>query len=134
MEQVSVGPIHVRTVVPVELGSVAQQPAPPLATGQLVPPQLTLAASQVVPLTHFLPRGQPPVLRLVQVVAQLVALAQSRFPGHGAAVVAAMQVPLPLHRPAGVSIPALHDGLPHAVPRTWRRQAPSPSHVPSRPH
>ncbi len=134
VEQVSVGPKHVRTVAPVEFGSVAQQPPPPLETGQLSPRQATLAAVQVVPLTHFLPAGHPPVLRSVQVVAQLVGLEQSRFPGHGAAAVAGMQVPLPLHWPAGVSIPALHDGFPHGVPRIWRRQAPSPSHVPSRPH
>jgi hypothetical protein len=89
------------------------------------------------PLSHLNPAAQPVVLRSVHVVPHAVAETQDVFPGQGAEVVAAMQVPLPLHCPAGTKVGGAvpeHDGLPHAVPETWSRQAPTPSHVPSRPH
>ncbi len=55
----------------------------------------------------------PPV---VHVVAQAVALAQAKFPGHGVGVRVA-HVPAPLHACAGVSIePVQEAALPQAVP------------------
>ena len=102
-------------------------PAP--ATGQLTPtPHCTLAEMQA-PLSHLNPAAQPVVLRSVHVVPHAVAETQDVFPGQGAEVVAAMQVPLPLHCPAGTKVGGAvpeHDGLPHAVPETWSRQAPTP--------
>jgi hypothetical protein len=49
-------------------------------------------------------------------------------------VVAVWQVPVPLHDRADVSVDPVQLAVAHVVPAAYRRQAPAPSHVPSRPH
>jgi len=73
------------------------------------------------------------VLRSVQVVAQAVADAHLKLPGQGELVVAGIQVPLPLHLPAGVRVEPLQVAPPHDVVWTCNRQPPAPSQVPSWP-
>jgi hypothetical protein len=106
----------------------------PVPSWQAVLPQVMVSMAQLFPPTHLYPAGQPVVLRSVQVVAQVVAEAHSMLFEQGPGLPAA-QVPLPLHWPRGVNVPSPeHEALPQAVPVTWKRQAPTPSHVPSRPH
>jgi hypothetical protein len=62
----------------------------------------------------------------VHVVAQLVAFAQAKPPGHGVDAPPA-QVPAPLHVPPEVSSPLLHDVAPHRVPLPAYLHAPNVS-------
>ncbi|MGB8297794.1 MAG: hypothetical protein WCG85_20425 [Polyangia bacterium] len=88
---------------------------------------------QLFPPTHLYPDGQPVVLWSVHVVAQVVAEAHNILFGQGPGL-PETQVPLPLHWLAGVNVPCpVHDEVLHGVPSTWKRQAPTPSQVPSRP-
>jgi hypothetical protein len=74
------------------------------------------------------------VLRSVQVVAQPVGEAQMRCPAQADGAPPGTHVPLPLHDPAGVSMPFWQEApLPQLVPAAWKRHKPVPSHVPSRP-
>lgn len=118
--------------------SVAQHwPATPLEeTGQFITdPHRTVARVHVVP-THSCPGAHPSSLRLIQLVLQVVSDAQPKLFGQmpGAE---AMQDPLPLHLPDGVKVTpsaiGMQDEIPHDVPDDRKRQAPTPSHVPSRP-
>lgn len=90
------------------------------------------------PLTHLNPGKHPVVLRSTQAVLHVVVDAHPRLFGQGPEVVAARQLPLPLHLPVGtkfvVPLLTVHDELPHIVPETANRHPPIPSQVPSRPH
>lgn len=119
--------------VPVLLGSVAQQEPPLFATAQTPEPHGTVAWMQEA-FRHSFPRVHPPVLRSEQVVPQAVPDdAQVKLPGHMFELLAGMQVPAPLHLPAGVIVAPLQLALPHEMPLACRRQEPVPSQVPSWP-
>jgi hypothetical protein len=45
-----------------------------------------------------------------------------------------LHVPAPLQKPTGVSIEVMHVAVPHDVAVDAFRQAPAPSHVPTKPH
>jgi hypothetical protein len=52
-----------------------------------------------------------------------VALAQTKPPGHGVGT-PALHVPAPLHEPAGVSTPFVHEATPQLVPAEGNTHAP----------
>lgn len=45
----------------------------------------------------------------------------------------AVQTPVPLHKDAGIVVFPVQEAATQTVPTTWLRQAPAPSHLPSRP-
>jgi len=68
---------------------------------------------------------------LAQLVLQVVV--PQTYGLHDLSIPAA-QVPEVSQRPATVWAPAVHESMPQTVPEAYLRQAPAPSHCPSRPH
>jgi hypothetical protein len=95
-----------------------------------------LAEVQVVPLvfcTQMLPTQLNPVTQSVFAVQRVKQFVVPQTYGLHERSIPGAQVPAASHRPATRSAPMLHESIPHTVPTAYLRQAPIPSHCPSKP-
>jgi len=83
-----------------------------------------------LPLTHAMPPAQSELDRQVTTQA---CVAGSQLNGAHTVVGPGLHRPRPSQTSTPTTEPSEHDPGWHVVPATWLRQAPAPSHVPSRP-
>jgi hypothetical protein len=91
---------------------------------------------QTVPITFLLqmvPLQTNPLAQSALVAHFVRQLAPPQTYGRQLCRLPAPQMFDPLHLPASVAVPAVHEFVPQTVPATYVRQPPAPSHVPSRP-
>jgi hypothetical protein len=134
-----VGAVLTATGTQVPVAHVMQFAAQPVLQ-QMPPSQYpethSIAVVHVEPFvfcTQTLPTQLYPVTQS-ELAAQLVlqVVAPQMYGLHDFSMPAA-QVPEASQRPASVWAPAMHESMPQTVPTAYLRQAPAPSHWPSRP-